>query len=159
MGARANYPPPFSGGMPMKKLLIFAALAALAVVPAFAGLDAYDAITITTVSAPKTATGVETNAAVDMAAAKGKGSLVIHISAADTNAADFGASAVLKTCATSAGSYTAVSGASAVTSAHAGTGAITQVAVDASSLSRYVKLFTVSTNDTCRISATLVFPK
>jgi hypothetical protein len=142
----------------MKKFLIaMAALVCSGV--ANAGLNAYDAVTVTTVSLPKVATGAETNAAVDMANAKGKGSLIITISAADTNAVDFGASATLRTSATSAGTYVAVSGATASTLAHAGTGVITQVAVDASALSRYVKLFTVSTNDTCRIGAVLVFPK
>jgi hypothetical protein len=96
---------------------------------------------------------------VDVYDAKGGCNLIITISAADTNAADFGASATLKTCATAAGAYTAVSGATASTLAHAGTGAITSVKVDASSLSRYVKLFTVSTNDTCRISAVLLYSK
>jgi hypothetical protein len=145
----------------MKKALIFAALVALVLVgvPAFAGLDAYDSVTVTTVSLPKTATGVQTNAAVDMYAAKGKGSLILTFSAADTNAADFGASAALYTSAASAGTYTAVTGASAASAGVAGTGTVSTVAVDASALKRYVKLFTVATNDTCRIGAVIVFPK
>jgi hypothetical protein len=142
----------------MKKLLIALAIALCSGL-SYAGLNAYDAVTVTTISSPLVADGVQTNAAVDMANAKGKGSLIITISAADTNAATFGASATLMTSATSAGTYTAVSGASASTLLHAGTGIVSQVAVDASALSRYVKLFTVSTNDTCRISAVLVFPK
>ena len=148
----------------MKTILIILALIALAVAPAVAALDTYDTVTNITVSSVKLASGVQTNGAVDVAIAKGTGHLLVSIGPARTNAADFGASATLRTCATSGGTYVPVTNGagSEVTVTGAGitgTGAVTSVKVEAAKLQRYIKLFTVATNDTCDIGANLLFVK
>ena len=146
----------------MKRFLI--AAVALCAVVALAGLDTYDTVTVKTISTPKVASGVQTNAAVDVAAAKGICNFIVTIGPAYTNAADFGASATLRHCASSTGTYLPVTNGAAsevtVTGAGiAGTGSVTSVKVEAEKLLRYVKLYTVSTNDQCSIGAVLLYSK
>lgn len=148
----------------MKKALIGIFTVALVASAAFAALDAYDTMTVKTISALKLASGIQTNAAVDVSGAKGVCNLLVEIGPAYTNAATFGASATLKHCASSGGTYVTVTNgagsAVVVTGAGiTGTGAVTSVKVESEKLLRYVKLFTTVTNDACDIGAVLIYPK
>lgn len=149
----------------MKKIIVILTAVLIAPAPAvFAALDAYDSVTVKSISTLKLATGAQTNAAVDVAGAKGICNFIVAIGPAYTNAANFGASATLRHCASSTGTYLPVTNGAAaevtVTGAGvSGTGAVTSVKVEAEKLLRYVKLFTVSTNDTCDIGAVLLYSK
>jgi hypothetical protein len=148
----------------MKKAKIMAAIVALCAGVVFAALDTYDTVTVKSISTLKVASGVQTNAAVDVAAAKGVCNFIVAIGPAYTNAANFGASATLRHCASSTGTFLPVTNGAAaevtVTGAGvAGTGAVTSVKVEAEKLLRYVKLFTVATNDQCDIGAVLLYSK
>jgi len=140
----------------MKKLMTAIGLALIAG-SVFAALDVYDSVTVKSLGEPKMCTGIQTNIWVDVSGAKGICNLLVNIGPAYTNALDFGASATLKTSATTNGSYVAVTNVSGA--GITGTGAVTSIKLDASSLSRYVRLFTVSTNDAASIGAFLLYSK
>ena len=148
----------------MKKALIMSAVVGLGALCAFAALDVYDSVTVKSVSTLKVATGSQTNAVVDVAAAKGICNFIVAIGPAYTNAADFGAAATLRHCATTNGTFLPVTNGAGsqvtVTGAGiAGTGSVTSVKVEAEKLLRYLKLYTVATNDTCDIGAVLLYSK
>lgn len=150
----------------MKKALIsMAAIFVIGAVAVFAAFDTYDSVTVKTISTLKSATGTQTNTVVDLAGAyKGVCNFIAYITSADTNAANFGASATLTHCATSGGTYAVVTNGagSAVTATcfgYAGTGTVTSIKLESENLLRYVKLVTVSTNDTCDIGAVLLYSK
>lgn len=138
----------------MKKLFAIS-VAALVALSAYAGLDAYQSMTYTTVMPATRIVASGTNAVVDMSGAKGIGALVVNVSAPETNAVGYGSSVALYTCATTDGTFTAVSGASVAT----GVATSRVVKVDSGALSRYVKAVYVVSNDACVASAQLVFAK
>ena len=150
----------------MKKaiILVVVVIAALCAGVGYAGLDTYDTVTVKSISTLKVASGVQTNAAVDVVDAKGGCNLLVAIGPAYTNAADFGAAATLRHCATTNGTFLPVTNGAGsqvtVTGAGiAGTGSVTSVKVEAEKLLRYLKLYTVATNDTCDIGAVLLYSK
>lgn len=150
----------------MKKAIAGIVVVCVVAVSAFAALDVYDAVTVKTISSPKVAAGSQTNAYVDVAAAKGICNFIVAIGPGYTNAADFGAAATLRHCATTNGTYLPVTngaGSQVTVAGNAGTGSgtgvVTSVKLEAEKLLRYVKLYTVVTNDSAGIGAVLLYSK
>jgi hypothetical protein len=142
----------------MNKLLVILFAVALCALPSLAALDTYDSVTVKNISTTKTATGIETNAAVDVANAKGICNMLISIGPGYTNAADFGAVATLRHSTASAGTYYPVTNAAGSVVSASAVG-ITSVKVEADRLKRYVKLYTAVTNDACAIGGALLYSK
>jgi hypothetical protein len=143
----------------MKTLAMFIALlVAVCSVPAIAGLDAYDSVTVKVLTQPLPVDCVAvTNTAVDIAAAKGTANLVVSLSPGYTNAAVYTNKVVFQTSTASAGTYTTVT--SATTVAVAGTGVVSSIKVDTGSLSRYVRTIISTAGDKGTASAVLIYPK
>jgi hypothetical protein len=145
----------------MKKLIVLVSLAVMFAVPAFAALDLYDSVTVKTISTNKIAsqaTLIQTNAAIDIANAKGICNFMVMISPASTNGADFGASATLKHSATIGGTYLTVTNGAGTAVSTVASG-LTSFKIEAENLKRFVKLYTVSTNGESSIGAMLLYSK
>lgn len=156
-------------GRYMKKIAVCLVAFGIACGSALAALDAYDSMTYTEISTIKdSAAGVTvTNATIDAAALrKGINALIVYMGSSSTNGtAEFGASATLQHNTVTNGNsfYTVTNGAgSAVVATSYGTnsvGTVTVFKIESEKLKRYVRLVTLSTNDSSRIGATLVSPK
>ena len=147
----------------MKKVYLILAMVAFASA-AFAQMDVYDTVTVKTLSAPRLVDTAYTNAAVDVATAKGNCSVIFYLGAATTNAADYSCTATLKHSATAGGTYTAVTNGagaevSATTTNHVGVGTVTAIKVEAENLLRYVKLYVENENDTGEAGAVMLYKK
>ncbi len=152
----------------MKHIAVGVVASVIACGSVFAALDAYDTMTYTEISTLKDSTiGTVTNTTVDAAALrKGINAFIVYMGSSSTNgSAIFGASATLQhsTTTNASGFYTVTNGAgTAIVATSFGTnavGTVTTFKIESENLKRYLRLVTVSTNDRCRIGATLVSPK
>jgi hypothetical protein len=131
---------------------------------AWAALDAYDTMTLTTVSTVKTCVGTQTNAAVDVSGAKGICNFLVIFAAENVNTASFAATGTLWHCASSGGTYAVVTNGagSAVRATYSGinaTGQVTSIKIESENLLRYVKFITSANTGTNDMGAVLISPK
>ena len=151
----------------MRKILMAGMAAVLIAGVAIAGLDVYDTVTVNTIKSIETADGTETNAYVDIAAAKGIGNYIVMIGAGYTNATAYTNTVTLYHCATTNGTYLVVtngSGSAVSTVCDAsvvgvGTGKYESVKIESEVLKRYLKLYTVTAHDKGDVGAVLLFRK
>jgi hypothetical protein len=148
----------------MKKTTTIIAALSLCAVAALAALDTYDSVTLVTLGAPRVVDGSHTNAAVDVATAKGIANVLIFLGPAVTNGASYECTATLQHSTASGGTYTTVSNAagtaiSATTTNHAGVGTVTSLKLEAEQLKRYVRLYIANENDTGTAGAVMLYSK
>jgi len=150
----------------MKKMFIVAAVIAGFAFTASAGLDVYDSVTVHTLGKPLVvaAAAVQTNAAVDVATAKGIGNVIVFIGSAITNGAAYTNTVTLEHSASaSTGYYTVTNGTGTAltwsTSEYLGTGVTHSVKLEAEMLKRYVRLKSSPVNDGGTFGGVLLFSK
>jgi hypothetical protein len=147
--------------------LVITAALALTAVAAFAALDVYDSVTVKTLRTPGPAAGTQTNAAVDVAAAKGICNFIATVGPGHGDVTNYSATVTLTHCATSSGTYaivtngagSAVSVTASAAATGVGTGIVSSVKVEAEVLERYLQTVTVVANDTNTIGAVLLYSK
>jgi len=148
----------------MKRILAAVLGVCVLVGVAQAALDAYDTMTVKTISTVKTCVGTETNAAVDVSGAKGICNFIVIFSAENVNTASFAATGTLTHCASSGGTYSVVTNGagSAVRATYSGitaTGQVSSIKVESEKLLRYVKFVTSATTGTNDMGAVLIYSK
>jgi hypothetical protein len=148
----------------VKKILATIMAGCVLVGAAQAALDAYDTMTVKTISTVKTCEGTQTNAAVDVSGAKGTCNFLVIFSAENVNTASFAATGTLWHCATSGGTYSVVTNGagSAVRATYSGitaTGQVTSIKIESDRLLRYVKFITSANTGTNDMGAVLISPK
>lgn len=131
----------------MKRLFLTVAIAVVCAMTARAGLDVYDSVTTATLGNQTVVTvgTTVTNTAVDIAAAKGIGNLIITVGAGATNAADYVCTVTLKHATASNGTYTTVTNGAGTamvftTAASNGVGRTVSSKLEAEVLKRYLRL-------------------
>lgn len=156
MRAVISWRPAFERGN-MKKILAFG-LVICSAVSSFAALDAFDSMTVKTLTAPiGVNAAIRTNTAVDIAAAKGIGHLLIMQGPAYTNTVTCTNTVTIQKSANGSTGWTAVT--SAVYVANMQTGTVSSIKLDINTLQRYLRAIVSSVEDTSGAGVVLIYPK
>lgn len=140
----------------MKKLIF--ALFACGPLVANAALDAYDSMTVKTLTVPiGVNAAARTNAAVDISAAKGIGNLIVMQGPAYTNSATFTNTVEIQKSTSGTAGWTAVTSVTYV--ANAATGQVSSIKLDINKLQRYLRAIVTGNDDASDAGAVLIYPK
>ena len=142
----------------MKKLIGLCVAAVIGVGAAQAALDAYDSVTVKTLTVPVTVNAeARTNAAVDISAAKGIANFIVMHTPAYTNSTTFTNTVALQKSTTGSSAWVAVTSVTYV--ANAATGTISSIKLDVNTLSRYLRVISTANDDASAPGAVIIYPK